>query len=92
MSNIDFATANGWKSVADKYLELPLVGDKVQVMYVWIDGIRNNVRAKTRTLQKEPKSVKGAHHNYCQMQFKKLTFRCAYLEHEFGRLLFDSKF
>lgn len=36
-----------------KYLELPQ-GDKIQAMYVWIDGSREGLRGKTRTLDKSP--------------------------------------
>lgn len=43
-----------------KYLALPQ-GDRVQVMYVWIDGTGEGLRAKTRTEAAEPKSPEGKH-------------------------------
>lgn len=48
----------GWKSVLAKYLALSQ-HDKVQVMYVWIDGTRQNLRAKSRTLDQVPKGPEG---------------------------------
>jgi glutamine synthetase len=42
------------KPLLDKYLALPQ-GERVQVMYVWIDGTGEGLRAKTRTEMHEPK-------------------------------------
>lgn len=46
------------KAVKQQYMELPQ-GDKVQAMYIWIDGSREGLRCKTRTLDFEPKTVEG---------------------------------
>jgi len=42
------------KSVIAKYMGLPQ-GDRCQVMYVWIDGTGEGLRAKTKTMETEPK-------------------------------------
>ncbi|XP_025915539.1 glutamine synthetase [Apteryx rowi] len=44
------------KLVREQYMKLPQ-GDLVQVTYVWIDGSGEGVRCKSRTLEKEPKSI-----------------------------------
>lgn len=44
------------KTVMDRYRDLPQ-GNKVQCMYIWIDGTGEGMRAKTKTVDAEPKSV-----------------------------------
>ena len=47
------------KTVLNRYLQLPQPDDKTQVLYVWIDGSGENVRAKTKTVNFKPKSPTG---------------------------------
>lgn len=46
------------RKALQKYLDLPQPEDKVQCMYVWIDGTGENLRAKTRTVNFVPKDPK----------------------------------
>lgn len=50
------------KSILSRYLSIPQPEDKIQAMYVWIDGSGEYVRAKTRTLDFIPKSPSGMYH------------------------------
>lgn len=50
-----YANAQTDKAVLNHYMTLEQPDNKVQVMYVWIDGTGEGLRAKTRTLDFEPK-------------------------------------
>lgn len=45
------------KRVTARFMQLETCTSKVQVMYVWIDGSGETMRAKTRTVDNEPQNV-----------------------------------
>ena len=47
------------KNLLSRHFQIPMPKDKIQAMYVWIDGSGENVRCKTRTLDFIPKCPKG---------------------------------
>lgn len=47
------------KTLLAKYYSLPQPEDKIQVMYVWIDGSGENLRCKTMTVDREPLRPEG---------------------------------
>lgn len=54
----DMTTYSFKSSQVSHYMALPQDG-KVQVMYVWIDGSGETMRAKTKTMDFVPKSFEG---------------------------------
>ncbi len=49
------------KVALSKYLALEQPDNQVQVMYIWIDGTGENLRAKTKTMSFEPQKPEGRH-------------------------------
>lgn len=45
------------KLVTEKYLSLPQPSNKILTTYVWIDGTGEQLRSKTKTVSKVPKSA-----------------------------------
>lgn len=48
-------TATESNPLLDKYMSLDQ-GERVQVLYVWIDGTGESMRCKTKTVEEEPQS------------------------------------
>ena len=46
------------KKITERFMDLPQ-GNRIQVMYVWVDGTGQGLRAKTRTLEEEPMKPEG---------------------------------
>ncbi|XP_072013436.1 glutamine synthetase-like [Amphiura filiformis] len=46
------------KTVTHRYMDMMQPSDKVQAMYVWLDGTGEGLRCKSRTLDGVPKSIK----------------------------------
>lgn len=49
---------HGARQTLERYLALPLPPNCVTATYVYIDGL-GNLASKTRTLDREPKTVEG---------------------------------
>ena len=59
------------KAIQNKYLSLEQPKDRVQVMYVWIDGTGEHVRAKTKTIEQEPTKPEGRHLTFFAQYYSK---------------------
>ena len=63
------------KAAKKEYMNLQS-HEKVQAMYIWIDGSGEQLRCKTKTLDYEPKSYEG---EWIYTSSKLLTTSCFYL-------------
>ena len=64
------------KDILQTYLALEQPKDKVQCMYVWIDGTGEGLRAKTKTVDFIPKEPSGRPQNHAYSAFAAVLFTC----------------
>lgn len=72
------------KKVLSHYFELPQPEENTQVMYIWIDGSGEGMRAKTRTLGFEPKCPEGeneVHRPLCCKHCGHVGWRAHHVRH-----------
>ena len=49
------------KKVLNHHMTLEQPEDKIQALYIWIDGTGQGLRCKTKTVNGVPKTVEGMH-------------------------------
>jgi len=47
------------KKILNYHMTLEMPDDKIQALYIWIDGTGQGVRCKTKTIDGVPKTVEG---------------------------------
>jgi len=47
------------KKVLNYYMTVEQPDDKIQALYIWIDGSGQGLRCKTKTINSVPKTVEG---------------------------------